>query len=205
MITSAGKYNYNRNLAISFVISIVIVISIFLFTPEPSAKKIVVKTTTDNFIPVEYIPVTHQSLSGEKLSSQVSENNPPEIAVESIEPELADETETALTDIETASLIGDNGNEENVNEETQPGYNFSARQILEVIPGKKEKINGSIKLSLLVNKDGLVKEHKIVSSSLDCGDCLENILDAVYKSKWQPLVIKGKKTEFWTDKQYVFN
>ncbi len=79
------------------------------------------------------------------------------------------------------------------------------RLIYEEVPsGLENKFNGNLQLSLKINEDGQVVEYKILSNSLDCTDCLNAIIQAAYKSKWEPAVIDGKKKEYWVVKSYTF-
>jgi hypothetical protein len=80
------------------------------------------------------------------------------------------------------------------------------RLIFEMVPSDEEnKINGKLELSLKINEDGKVIDHKILFNSLDCSDCLNLIIHAAYKSKWEPAIVDGKKADFWVEKSYTFN
>lgn len=207
MILSKYKYNYRRNLSVSFIISIMIITSVFLFSPSPSQKTKAVKTVNEYFIPVDIIPVTFQlnpklsstqnkdgtelSLPGKTVYNNDSQTEPGEI--------VPDET------LDFMSIASDNL--KNVGETVFGKSNklFTARQILEVIPQKDYGLSGTVKLSLLIGIEGKVIEHIIVVNTMKCEGCLENVLSAVYGSRWQPLVVSGKKKEFWTEKLYEFN
>lgn len=80
------------------------------------------------------------------------------------------------------------------------------RLIYEEVPSEGEsKFNGELQLSLEIDENGRVVDHRILSNSLDCIDCLNTIIRAAYKSKWEPAVVNGKKTDFWVVKSYIFN
>ncbi len=192
---------------ISFIISVLLVISVFSFLPpyEKSYRKIL--TTPDLYIPVEYVPSTR--MSPRQFSKSTEEK--------SIEPTLKNENlltekiSEVTEDIEAGKIIsvGDSDTEnessqQNTGNENVVNY-FSARQVLEVMPVKVKDFTGSIKISVLVNKDGRVKDHKILKSTIECKDCVKLVIDALYSSRWQPLLVDGKQQEFWTEKVYNFN
>jgi membrane protein involved in colicin uptake len=81
---------------------------------------------------------------------------------------------------------------------------FTPRQILEVIPQNQSNFKGIIKLSVKIGKDGLVKNHKILQNTSNSAQCLANVLEAVYRSKWQSVKIEGRIVEYWTEKTYRF-
>lgn len=81
---------------------------------------------------------------------------------------------------------------------------FTPRQILEVIPERESSFSGTIKLSVRIGKDGLVKEHKVLTNTSNSPECLVRVLQAVYKSKWQSVKLEGKVVEYWTEKTYRF-
>jgi outer membrane biosynthesis protein TonB len=80
------------------------------------------------------------------------------------------------------------------------------RLIYEELPsGGENKISGQLRLSLKINQDGQVTDHRILVNSIDCTDCLNAILRAAYKSQWEPAMVNGKKAEYWVVKSYKFN
>ncbi len=81
---------------------------------------------------------------------------------------------------------------------------FTPRQILEVIPERESGFKGVIKLSVRIGRDGLVKDHKVVQNTTGSPECLSRVLQAAYKSKWQPVKLEGKVVEYWTEKTYRF-
>lgn len=207
MISSRYKYNYNRNLLISFVLSVLIITLSFVFIPpyEKSYREIL--TTPDLYIPVEYVPST------KIITQQFSKSNDEKINEPSLQNEiLLTEKLTEViydTEVGTSKSTGVSNAENDVAEDNSGSIKavnyFSARQVLEVMPSKIKKFTGSIKLSVLVNKDGRVKDHKILQSTIECEDCVKLVIDALYSSRWQPLLVEGKRHEFWTEKIYNFN
>lgn len=82
---------------------------------------------------------------------------------------------------------------------------FIPRQILEVLPEKSECSKGMIILALHVGKNGNVKTHKVMMNSSGRQICLEKVIEAAYKSRWQSVKIEGDVVEYWVEKTYTFN
>jgi hypothetical protein len=81
---------------------------------------------------------------------------------------------------------------------------FVPRQILEVLPEKSECGKGVIVLALHVGKNGKVKEHKVMLNSSGTQICLEKVIEAAYKSRWQSVKMEGSVVEYWVEKTYTF-
>jgi len=80
------------------------------------------------------------------------------------------------------------------------------RLIFEVVPADgNNKFNGKLQLSLKINEKGRVVDHRIIFNSLDCPDCLNDVIKAAYRSKWEPALINGANTDYWVVKSYTFN
>lgn len=206
MILTKHKYNYNKNLAVSFIMSIVIVICIFLFTPEPMDKKPALKTVNDFFIPIEFIPATIQPDRDYVNTKNNSENKSSEhkAAEKKVISQIEIQESNADESTDFATVNSDNSKGDESGEGNSTNF-FAARQLLEVMPIKNEDFSGSIKLSLLVGTEGKVVEHIIITNTIECDGCVNQVLNAVYNSRWQPIVIDGRKREFWTEKLYEFN
>lgn len=79
------------------------------------------------------------------------------------------------------------------------------RLIYEEVPSSgKNKFKGMLQLSLKINENGQVVDHRLLSNSLDCTDCLNAIIRAAYKSRWEPAIVDGKEADFWVEKSYTF-
>lgn len=79
------------------------------------------------------------------------------------------------------------------------------RLLYEKLPsGGENKITGQLQLSLKINEDGQVTDHRILSNTIDCSDCLNTIISSAYKSKWEPAMVNGKKADYWVVKSYTF-
>lgn len=86
------------------------------------------------------------------------------------------------------------------------GITSLPRQILEVLPEKDTKeLTGTVRLKLRINETGKVTGHTILNSSLECEDCLKEIITAAYQSRWEPGMKDGTPCEYWVEKAYSFN
>ncbi|MCW9095472.1 MAG: energy transducer TonB [Ignavibacteriaceae bacterium] len=110
-----------------------------------------------------------------------------------------------FANIEEKEISGSNEVME-VNKLNWAGKPGPPRQLLEVLPDKRNRnYSGSLKLKLKIDRSGKVADYVILFNSIDCEDCLKEIISAVYKSLWEPGIKNGLETEFWVEKSYTFN
>ena len=207
MLYRKEMIHYTRNLLSGMVISLVLVIILFVSLPKISFEKNTVIYFPEERIDLVDVEATTQSETRIPAPPQPKEN------YTNLEP--ADDLQL-LEDIQ----IKNNSSTQNAGTDsgTNSGksnkvYEFSSlpfipRQVLEVVPENIEKgTRGAIRLSLHIGKDGRVKEHKILFDKVDTDDkdYLKKIIDAAYKSRWQPITIEGDKVEYWIEKTYSFN
>ena len=193
---SAHKY-YSRNIKVSLILSELIIMCAFLFSP---------KITDDNFSAIrepifliDDIPITFQQ---NKFASEKPSTPEIFISAEINEPIiLNDVIFKNITDHETEShneVVDVN----NLNKWERR----SPRQLLEVLPDERDRnYSGSLQLKLKIDNSGKVAEHVVLFNSMQCEDCLSEIISAVYKSLWEPGFKNGAETEFWVEKSYTFN
>jgi hypothetical protein len=62
---------------------------------------------------------------------------------------------------------------------------YMPRQILEVVPQNTGGVKGTIILVLRIGTNGFPLEHKVIYNTVNDPDCMLDIIDAVYKSRWQ--------------------
>jgi hypothetical protein len=190
--------HYTRNIKISFILSELLIICAFLFSPNITHNKII-KFSEPLFI-VDDIPVTIQT-----DKNILEKPRTPEIFMdeEIDEPIILDNA--IFANIEQKEVSGSNAimDANNLNRTGKPGL---PRQLLEVLPDKRGKnYSGSLKLKLKIDNFGKVADYVILFNSIDCEDCLKEIISAVYKSLWEPAKKNGIETEFWVEKSYTFN
>lgn len=205
MILKEDKIHYTRNL--KFGINISLVIAIILFFVFPDIKN------ESNEIP--YFPEPIISIADIPSTSHSSLPSPPRPAVPLIsnlyqpidEPEALPDLELRKNNI-SANKEGNSkgrttGNQKGVYEASS--LPFIPRQILEVVPQKISGFEGLIKVKVLIGIDGYVKQYKVINSSTESELVINNVLEAITKSRWQPITFDGQKIEYWIEKTYTFN
>ena len=190
--------HYSRNLKIGFILSEVLVICTFLFSPNINQEKSV-KFSEPIFL-IDDIPVTIQpamNISKEPKTPQIF------IDEEINEPVILDDivlSDTYQQEISERNIVTD------ANKLNNGGKSSPPRQLLEVLPDKGETdYSGSLKLKLKIDSSGRVSDYVIIFNSIDCEECLKEIISAVYRSQWKPAKKNGSETEFWVEKSYTFN
>lgn len=196
--------NYGFNIKIGIVVSIIFCIIMFIGYPKTVKHKKEIPYFPEPLITVLDIPRTDQS-----SSSSVPRPAVPIISslFEPLdEPEPLGDFEIKESSKEQANLPGSKqtaSDKKGIYEATS--FPFVPRQIVEVIPEKVEDAEGSLKLRLLISREGIVKMHSILSNTLNNKKVYQNIIDAVYKSRWQPITFEGEKVEYWIEKTYTFD
>ena len=200
MVYPKDKKYYFRNFQIALVLSLALVISAFIFFPEIQRENPVRDLQESFVILIEDIPATSQS----GLSSKKKKPLVPKIiiAAEIEEPEILNDIEIKRNVIHAENIDENEGGEKN-NASNLSGGIINPRQILEVLPKEKNNFKGRINLSLKVNSEGEVTAHKILSNTTNSEQCLEEVLRAAYKSKWEPFL--NDRNELWVEKSYSFN
>lgn len=199
------RKNYTYIQEIGIILSLVCIIITVLIFPR---FNIIVDEPKEyvEIVRLDDIPITVQDARQENKQKQKS--IPPAAIFVPVDYEVyldeveVDEDELSVNDEQA-------GNYESTGRDDGP-IAFSAlpylpRQIVEVIPAGIDDLEGSIKFSLLIDKEGKVKKHKILKNSLRNSKSIKNILDAVYKSKWMPINFDGESVEYWFEKTYTFN
>ena len=190
--------HYSKNIKISVIFSELLIICTFLFSPKINQNKII--RFNEPLIFIDDIPATLQP-----AGNISKEPKTPEIFFdeEIVEPVILDDIVTSKTGQQDISLGNNIINAVKLNKTGEPS---PPRQLLEVLPDKKNvNYSGSLKLKLKINSSGKVADYVILFNSIDCEDCLREIISAVYKSRWKPALKNGSETEFWVEKSYTFN
>jgi len=199
------RNEYRINFKLSLVASLLLCILLFLFfpfiasfPPPPAEYQSLLFTIND------LAPITQQ----DKLANP----KPPDPKIFTIaiidEPEiLPDEEVKPITKEETNS--NGNGNDSISDKGTPlilPQLPFVPRQILEVLPqNTDENIKGLIVIKLKIGTDGKVIEHKVITNTTGSQKYSQSVINAAYKSKWEPVKIKANNVVYWIEKTYRFN
>ena len=190
--------HYSRNLKIGLILSELLIICVFIFSPKINQDKSL--KFSEPLIFIDEIPVTIQP--ARNISK---EPKTPEIFIdeEIDDPVILDNIVLSHTNQQELSVSNNITDTDNLNNAGEPRL---PTQLLEVLPDKKNmNYNGSLKLKLKIDSSGKVADYVILFNSIDCKDCLKEIISAVYKSKWKPARKNGSETEFWVEKSYTFN
>lgn len=200
------KINYKRNFEAALILSLVIIIVIFELTPDIENKSERIPYFTEPIITIADIPNINQS-SPNNLRPPLPEI--PSLFLPIDEPEIL--SDIIIKDNIQSLDKSEKGSKSNDLKGTSKGvyeassFPFVPRQIVEVVPEKVDGSEGAIKLKLLIGKDGFVLKHEVLSNTANNSKCLTFVINAVYKSRWQPIAFDGEKVDYWLEKTYVFN
>lgn len=198
------KSEYKLNYKLALIASLITSICLFLFFPHiaPPAPP-----------PAEYqtLLFTINDLAPNSTQKNVANSKPqaPKIFV----PDLTDEPEV-LPDAEivtakTKATAGGNNNSTatgNGSTLDLPQLPYVPRQILEVLPKNvDENTKGYVEIKLKIGTDGKVLEYRIIANTISSHQCLEKVVAAAYKSRWEPVKIDNNKIVYWVNKTYNFN
>jgi hypothetical protein len=197
-LLTKSKIHYKRNILISIILSEILIISAFVFSPGGSLpdRKIIYD---EPLILFDEIPRTIQSLPAQVQRPEIpSIYIPEEVEAFELLQDVNLKSEVSDQNVKTPSEFADQSN-------IRPVMS-APRLIFEVVPAYEDnEFKGSLQLSLKINEKGRVIGHRIISNSLDCSDCLNDIIKAAYRSKWEPAIVNGKFADYWVVKSYVFN
>lgn len=189
---------YSVNFKISLIFSELIIITAFLIAPDVEYNN--PPDTNEPLILIDEIPITIQN---SEYASKKSVTPVIIITEEISEPEILDDI-AIPNNFANVNQAVENHNiaiNENVKLDRKP-----PRQILEVLPEKKKfSYVGTLILKIKIDSQGKVTDHLILFNSLECEDCLSEIISAIYKSIWEPGVKEGIAMEYWVEKSYTFN
>ncbi len=188
------KKIYKKQLEICFILSLSLMIVIFYAVPRFSSTFGLLEIDKHPEIIIVQIPRTIQK-------SQQRQPKPvlPEIPVPSDEVELLEEVkfkpDTTLTfdrsRLFEGAYLSDN-------------LPYLPRQILEVLPKREENVSGRITLSVRVSTSGYFVDHRVVENTTNSESCLNNVINAAKKSRWEPILLGSRKVEYWIIKTYWF-
>lgn len=191
--------HYSRNFKLGLIVSELLIICAFIFSPHLNESQI--NEIGEPLILFDNIPITIQ-----KDEYVTTKPETPKIIIydDISEPVLLDDI--IFKDVSAVKNEDGYENKETVINLTQIKKRKTPRQLLEVLPDEsKKQYTGSVQLRLKIDQSGKVADHIILSNSLECEDCLKDIISTVYKSVWEPGINNGIKTEFWVEKSYTFN
>ncbi|MEG8946079.1 energy transducer TonB [Rosettibacter firmus] len=192
------KYFYLRNLKISLTLSLIVVILTFLILPKELIKKKSIPIYSEPVIKLIEIPPTNISTKSESKPIE------PGINLNVDDPEFLPDI-VSEDKITTGNQLTYNNEQIINNSENIENDIIMPQQILEILPSIDSKTKGTIKLELLIDEKGMVKEYKVISNTIKSKDKISEVIDAVLKSRWQPLTKNNKQIEYRIEKTYQFN
>lgn len=201
------KINYNRNYEIALILSLVVVILLFIFSPDFNKTTDKVPYFYEPLITLVDIPNTKQSGQSSLLPPPIPEIPSQFIPVDELEilPDILIKESNPDKNSSGSAFNTKSSTGTSVGIYEASSFPFVPRQIVEVVPEKVDGAEGAIKLKLLIGKDGYVMKHEVMNNSTNKTKCLTFVVNAVYKSRWQPVSFEGEKVEYWLEKTYVFN
>jgi len=190
-----NNLNYRKSLELSFIIVLFTTIIFLFFFPKNSFQNSLPPVIEVTEMVMVNIPRTWHPLN---LKSPVPLK--PVIPIAADEIDILDEVDITIEELEASFFAGGG----NGSVQTLPI--IPPRQLLEVFPEKQPgNIMGKLIISLKINQKGKVDDHKILESTINDPGFIKKILDAIYKTKWQPAVSGEKKTDYWVEKTYSFS
>jgi hypothetical protein len=197
------KNEYKVHIKISLIISLSLIIVLFIIFPKISPPP--------PYVPVyQSLIITINDLTQNTVQSTIENPKPPEPKI--IIPNTIEDPE-ALPDEKIFSILNNSnpGNGNNVqvagNESglDAPILPFVPKQILEVLPhNSDEDINGYVEIKLKIGTNGKVIEYKVIANTTGSQKYLQSVIDAAYKSRWEPIKINNDKIVYWVEKTYTF-
>lgn len=189
-------FTYKKRLELSLIIVLLLMIGFFYSFQRFNAESPPLPIPVVQEIIMIDIPRTIQ-LSIPRPSPPLK----PVIPIAVDEPEIVEEVTIFpqdMADLVTGDRI--------ISLDDIEGLPYIPRQILEVLPEQDDiPCRGVVSLALHIGKDGNVKNHRILLNTINPEDCLQKILRAAYKTRWQPVILESRTYEYWIQKMYHFD
>ena len=189
------KSNYVKKLQLSFILVLIIFILLFRFFPKFKYLPQTLPVLKIENIKVVQIPRTIQKRRAAPPPSKLS------IPVASDEIDMLEEVPIKAS--REMTLPSSFNSDVPLNEDDLP---YIPRQVIEALPRVDDlKIKGRVVLKLLIDKNGKVKNYKIISNTTGNPKTVKRVLEAVRKSRWEVVRLNENKVEYWITKVYRFN
>jgi hypothetical protein len=201
------KKYYYRNFELAISLSLFLIIILFLLSPQKIPTNKIIPLFPEQIVTITDIPFTNPQSNNLEMPPQKPQITAHLMPIE--DPSL-------LPDIEVMESGSENNNEARIDLLNKSSNNkkeiyeassfpFVPRQIIEVLPEKIDGAEGEIKLKLLIGRNGYLKDYILIINTTKEEKCLKAVLDAIYKSRWQPVMFDDEKIEYWIEKSYSYN
>ncbi|PIW70048.1 MAG: hypothetical protein COW08_03920 [Ignavibacteriales bacterium CG12_big_fil_rev_8_21_14_0_65_30_8] len=194
MKTTKEKYNHQYGFKISLIFSLLIFISLFSFIPIENKNKEMKVENLFDLSDVITIPPTKQ------VNENIAYPKLPKIFIP------VEETEDYILSDEIIAKLNLVKNEKvNLNSNIK-FISYQPKQTLEVLPKKVgEDIKGYVKIKIKIGENGIAQDYKILENTTQSKECIEEVVNAVYKSRWEAFNKTTSEKEYWIKKTYWFN
>jgi hypothetical protein len=190
-----NQKKYYIPLYYSLILTLIFFILLFYYFPKFSRN---LKIASNEKFPALHLVIIPQT--AHKIQRSYSPPAKPIIPVESEDVDIMDYVKIFL---ESTNNLADSINTSDLY--SINSLSFLPRQIFEVIPAVPSNCNGEILLRLKIGTNGKMVEFKVVKNNTKNRICLEKVVEAVKKSRWESAIVCGKAVEYWIEKSYIFN
>ncbi len=189
--------NWNVRIKLEFSIVLVLSLLIILFLLFPKIGPISTKLPP---VPNRRIQMVHIPRTIQKVRQQAPPPVRPSVPVPGDEIEMLEEIPLA-----SSTKISGKGYIESRAPLSEEDLPYTPRQVVEVLPRVDDlKIHGEVTLKLLIDTHGKMKKYKVLSNSTGNALCLQRVIEAARKSRWEVVHLDNNKVEYWLTKQYRF-
>ena len=190
--------NWNSRVKLEFSIVLVLICLIIAFWSLPRVGSLAVKLPP---VPSQRIQMIQIPRTIQHVKRQAPPPVRPSVPVPSDDIEMLDEIPLKSS----SSVISAKGQISTNAPLSEDALPYIPRQIVEVLPKVNDlKVHGEVTLRLLIDTNGKMKDYKVISNSTGNPLCLQRVIDAARKSRWEVIHLNENKVEYWLTKQYKF-
>ncbi len=189
--------NWNARIKLEFSIVLVLLVLIVLFWTFPKVGPVSGKLPS---VPAPRIQMVRIPRTIQKMRHQPPPPVRPSVPVPGDDIDMLEEIPlTASTKISGKGQIE---SQAPLSEENLP---YIPRQVVEVLPRVDDlKVHGSVTLKLLIDTQGKVKKYKVLANTTGNPLCVQRVIAAARKSRWEVIQLNDNKVEYWLTKEYRF-
>ncbi len=190
--------NWNSRVRLEFSIVLVLIGLIIAFWSLPQIGSMAIKLPP---VPSHRIQMIQIPRTIQHVRQQAPPPVRPSVPVPSDDIEMLDEIPLKSS----SSIISAKGEISPNAPLSEDDLPYIPRQIIEVLPKVSDlKVHGQVTLRLLIDTSGKMKDYKVLSNSTGNPLCLQRVIAAARKSRWEVIRLNENKVEYWLTKQYKF-